>query len=73
MNRLISHAAIQGRDYVTPEDVSDVLSAGDIDAVRLDLLEVLAGACGCEDSRLCAHIAWRGTPTPYPEESEPAK
>lgn len=64
-NLLIEHAASKGRDYITPEDVADVLaSAPDRqDAMRVvvgqDLLRILGriDRAGVEDPGLCAFVA----------------
>lgn len=56
----------QGRNYITPDDVSEALEHHPADQVRMDVLAVLGKQTdfGAEDASLCAFIAWRGTPTP---------
>ena len=62
-NCVIAIAKADGRDYITPEDVSQAINEdNDVTKVRLDVLEVLSG-WGAEDSGLCAFIAFRGTKT----------
>lgn len=65
MNCVTEIAQLDGRGYITPEDVSAALEKHGADRVRLDVLKVLGKqtAFGAEDSGLCAFIAWRGTPT----------
>lgn len=65
-NVVVELAKTRGRDYITPEDVSDAIRAGNVPEVRRDVLEVIAkcAGAGAEDASLCAYIAWRGTPTP---------
>jgi hypothetical protein len=69
INQVIRISHEKGRDYITPEDVSDALKEGIRPTkVRLDVLEVLGSGGGAEDWSLCAFVAWRGTPTPEDEE-----
>lgn len=51
-----------GRDYITPEDVSDALKKIPKERVRLDVLAILGKQTGfgAEDSGLCAFVAWEG-------------
>ena len=52
-----------GRDYITPEDIGVALADGaDPNEVRLEVLAHLGKQTeyGCEDSSLCAFIAFRG-------------
>jgi len=53
-----------GRDYITPEDVSDALKNVPKGRVRLDVLAVLGKQTnfGAEDAGLCAFVAWQGIP-----------
>ena len=64
MNSIIGIAKKHGRNYITPEDVSEALKASRFSSnrVRLEILEVLAKQTdyGAEDSSLCAFIAWKG-------------
>jgi len=64
MNSIIEIAKKDGRDYVTPKDVSEALKQSRFSSqkVRLEILEILAKQTdyGAEDSSLCAFIAWRG-------------
>jgi hypothetical protein len=62
MNTVTAIAAKQGRDYITPEDVSDALQDHALDQVRLDALEVLGKQTefGAEDRSLCAFVAFHG-------------
>ena len=56
-------AMSEGRDYITPEDVSEALVKYPVDVVRKDVLAVLGKAApgfGAEDSSLCAFVAWKG-------------
>jgi predicted ATP-dependent protease len=67
MNSIIEIAKKDGRDYVTPEDVSEALKQSRFSSqrVRLEILEILAKQTdyGAEDSSLCAFIAWKGKST----------
>ena len=67
MNSVIEIAKKHGRDYITPEDVSEALKLSRFAShrVRSEILEVLAKQTdyGAEDSTLCAFIAWRGKST----------
>ena len=62
MNLILKIAEADGRDYITPEDVSAAIeNYPNINDVRLDLLEILGGGVArVEDYSLCAFIAWRG-------------
>ncbi len=60
MNLIIEQAKTHGREYVTPEDVEDVLATGaDINLVRRDVLLCLANQepFGVEDRSLFAFVA----------------
>jgi hypothetical protein len=51
-----------GREYITPEDVSQAIAEGaEKSAVQAAVLEVIGGIAlyGAEDSSLCAYIAAR--------------
>ena len=52
----------QGRDYITPEDVSEALKKIPRERVRLDVLAILGkqAGFGAEDPSLCAFVAWKG-------------
>lgn len=53
-------ATAAGREYVTPEDVTDSLKSGyGRERVRRDVLKAIGGVCGVEDASLAAWIAWR--------------
>lgn len=60
-------AAREGRDYATPEDVSESLEEEKANMVRCELLKIIAGHHPtlryAEDTDLCAYIAWRGIPS----------
>lgn len=67
MNVVTSIAERNGRDYITPEDVSAAFDAGNTaGTVRMAVLEVIGKQTrfGVEDAGLCAFIAWRGESTP---------
>lgn len=56
-------AQSNGRDYVTPEDITEAFSEGyDESRVRLEVLALIGGETGfgMEDSALCAFVAWQG-------------
>jgi len=62
---LRARAERQGRDYTTPEDVSDLLkevskAGGDPMPIIVELLAVLGrvGGISAEDAGLCAYNAW---------------
>ncbi len=61
MNVLIELANQDDRDYITPEDVGDALKENKVEKVMVDLLEIIAGQVGkgCEDTSLCAFVAWK--------------
>ena len=61
-NSITPIAVAEGRNCITPEDVSEALSRSPPDKVRLDVLEVIGKQTGfgAEDANLCAFIAWRG-------------
>ena len=67
MNSVIEVAKKHGRNYITPEDVSEALKLSRFasNRVRSEVLEVLAEQTdyGVEDSNLCAFIAWKGKST----------
>lgn len=70
MKTITEIAASNGRDYITPEDVSEALRAGaTVDSVRQQVLQAIADK-GAEDPSCCAYVAVRGTPTP-PEPPDP--
>lgn len=56
-----------GMDYVTPEDVREVIeithAASQVQREVLAVIGKIAGF-GIEDPSLCAYIAWRGWETP---------
>jgi hypothetical protein len=65
-NAFINQAESQGRDYITPEDVSDVIVQWAADGIRMntarqllafDFLKILAGRYefGIEDKQMCAY------------------
>lgn len=62
VNSLARLARKDGRDYVTPEDVTEALKTYPKDKVRLDILQILAGGSGygAEDETLCAFVAFQG-------------
>lgn len=63
MNLITEIAKKHGRDYITPEDVSETINRyPNINNIRLDVLEVLGKQTGfgAEDPGLCAFIAWKG-------------
>lgn len=61
MNSIVAIAIREGRQYITPEDVLEVLG-GDTSAIQVmrDLLAIIGKQtpCGVEDPSLCAFIAW---------------
>ena len=60
---LTSIAEQHGRNYVTPEDVSEALdSHASKDLIRMEVLALVGrqSKYGIEDAGLCACIAWRG-------------
>ena len=61
-NKLADRARQQGRDYVTPEDVGEMLKKYTCHQVRFELLGILAEQfeLGVEDASLCAFLAWKG-------------
>ena len=63
-NRITAIAAKQGRNYITPEDVTQAFNdhQNDPHGVRIDLLEVLGSVAGfgAEDAKLCAFIGFQG-------------
>lgn len=67
MNSIIEIAKKHGRDYITPEDVTEALKRSRFSSqkIRLEVLEVLGKQteCGAEDSSLCAFVAWKGKST----------
>jgi len=51
-----------GRDYITPEDVTYFLASStpqNIEKIRLDVLQMI-GNNNTEDITLCAYLAWKG-------------
>jgi hypothetical protein len=63
-NCVTPYAVEAGRDYITSEDVTKALLAGnDLNIVRYDVLAVLGKTTefGWEDPSLCAFIAWEGS------------
>lgn len=60
MNCVMEIARKDGRDYITPEDVTDAFKDNEVEVVRLAVLEVLGNKMGAEDSSCCAFVAWRG-------------
>lgn len=62
MNCLTKIATEKGRDYTTPEDVTEAFQTYPEDQVRLDALEILGngGGVGVEDANLFAFVAWQG-------------
>lgn len=62
MNCVIEIARTAGRNYITPEDVTDALMSNNPETVRLAVLEILGKQTdfGVEDYSLCAFIAWSG-------------
>lgn len=53
----------EGRDYITPEDVTEAFREGaSPEAVRLAVLEAIGAATtfAAEDLRLCAFVAFKG-------------
>lgn len=67
MNSITEIAKKHGRNYITPEDVTEALEKSRFSSqrVRLEVLEVLGKQTeyGAEDSSLCAFIAWKGKST----------
>jgi hypothetical protein len=59
-NILLTVARRYGRDYVTPEDVTEALRIHDRHKVRLALLHALSGRLGVEDHECAAFVAARG-------------
>lgn len=60
---VVTHIAdAQGRDYITPEDITAALRHYSAERVRLDVLAVLGKQThfGAEDAGLCAFVAWEG-------------
>lgn len=59
-NKLADRAKEAGRDYITPEDVAEMLKLYCVHQVRFELLGILAEQydLGVEDARLCAFVAW---------------
>lgn len=57
---LVDYARSKGRDYITPEDVGEVLEAGgDAVGVAIDVLAAVGKqTVGLEDASLCAFLAW---------------
>jgi len=51
-----------GRDYITPEDITEAFKTNSEDKVRLDVLEVMGNTSGFgwEDATLCAFVAHQG-------------
>lgn len=64
-NCVTAIAAVAGRNYITPEDVSRAFDRYDPHMVRIDVLEVLGKKTefGVEDAGLCAFVAWEGKPS----------
>ena len=64
-NCVAAIAAVAGRNYITPEDVSKAFERYDPHMVRIDVLEVLGKKTefGAEDASLCAFVAWEGKPS----------
>lgn len=69
MNSIIEIAQKHGRNYITPEDVTEALELPYVGSrcmadnkVRFELLEILGKQTdfGAEDPNLCAYIAWKG-------------
>jgi len=64
MNSITEIAQKNGRDYITPEDVSEAFKKSRFlsQRVRLEVLEILGKQTeyGAEDPGLCAFIAWKG-------------
>jgi len=60
MNILVHLAQTHGRDYITPEDVTEAFGKHSVDEVRLAVLEVFGGLAGAEDAALCAFLAHKG-------------
>ena len=63
-NCIIPFAEAAGRDYITSEDITRALAAGeDINHIRYDVLAVLGKTTefGWEDDSLCAFVAWEGS------------
>lgn len=59
------YAAKAGRNYITPEDITDAIAAG---AERVHLYETVLRAINdraAEDYRLCAFVSYN---TPWPDE-----
>jgi len=58
-NSLVKIAIANGRDYVTPEDIDEVLKTTDVNTMRKDALELLGDntGYGIEDKRLFAQLA----------------
>jgi hypothetical protein len=55
-----ANAIREGRDYITPEDISAAIDAGaDLTELRLEVLVALGRRC-CEDWSLCAFVAAEG-------------
>jgi len=67
MNSIIEIAKKHGRNYITPEDISEALKLSRLsaDKVRIEVLEILGKQTeyGVEDSSLCAFVAWKGKST----------
>ena len=61
MNCITTIAEAAGRNYITPEDVSESLQTDSFTKVCVDVLEVIGRQTpfGVEDAGLCAFIAWR--------------
>jgi len=62
MKTIFDIAKAEGRDYVTPEDISDSIKSGcPKETLQSDVLKLLGrqAGFGAEDSSLCAFIAWR--------------
>ncbi|HXE63260.1 MAG TPA: hypothetical protein VN519_06940 [Bryobacteraceae bacterium] len=71
-NILGAIAAMDNRDYITPEDVNIALKDNPADIVRLHTLHVLGkqAGIGAEDPGLCAFVAWVGVYEPEVDEEE---
>lgn len=62
-NKVAAVAFMNGRDYITPEDVTEAFERGyDVDKVRLDVLEIFGdnAGFGVEDRGLTAFVAFEG-------------
>jgi hypothetical protein len=62
-NSLAAIAVRERRNYITPEDVSELLDGPTLPVkVMRDLLEIIGKRTdfGVEDAGLCAFIAWKG-------------